>query len=187
MDGFWKEKRVLVTGAGGFIGSHLVERLVAEGARVRAFVRYNSRGDPGLLSFLPEPGFRQDEVLAGGLRDKAAVTMEELNEAVERVTGCRVIVSMPILCELRNMLDQFYGPAAPGASNRILDVRPESLHDRTPLVLGSTEDVDTYEQATVHQRVIGHTDANVLRQIHPDIQRPLIDARVERDGIVEQK
>jgi fructose-1,6-bisphosphatase I len=35
---------------------------------------------------------------------------------------------------------------APGGSNRILDVRPETLHERTPLVIGSTEDVDTYER-----------------------------------------
>jgi nucleoside-diphosphate-sugar epimerase len=43
----WKKKCVLVTGAGGFIASHLVERLVADGARVRAFVRYNARGAVG--------------------------------------------------------------------------------------------------------------------------------------------
>jgi dTDP-glucose 4,6-dehydratase len=63
----------LVTGAGGFIASHLVEALVGRGARVRAFVRYNSRGDAGLLRLIPEPVFRQVEVVAGDLRDLPAV------------------------------------------------------------------------------------------------------------------
>jgi len=45
----WSGRPVLVTGAGGFIGSHLAESLVRAGAEVRAFVRYNSRGDHGWL------------------------------------------------------------------------------------------------------------------------------------------
>lgn len=45
-------RRVLVTGAGGFIGSHLCARLIEEGAETRAFVRYNSRNDTGLLRYL---------------------------------------------------------------------------------------------------------------------------------------
>jgi len=45
----WKGRRVLVTGAGGFIGSHLTEALVRDGADVRALVRYNGRGDRGWL------------------------------------------------------------------------------------------------------------------------------------------
>jgi dTDP-glucose 4,6-dehydratase len=69
----WSNRAVLVTGAGGFIGSHLTERLVREGARVRAFVRYNSRGDEGLLSLMA-PGLRREtEVVAGDLRDADAV------------------------------------------------------------------------------------------------------------------
>lgn len=66
-------KRVLVTGAGGFIGSHLVERLVADGHEVRAFVRYNGRGDLGFLDSL-DHGVRDTiEVERGDLKDPSAV------------------------------------------------------------------------------------------------------------------
>ena len=65
----WKGKRVLVTGSGGFIGSHLVERLVALEARVRALVRYNSRNDWGLLELLPQESKARIEVVAGDLTD----------------------------------------------------------------------------------------------------------------------
>jgi dTDP-glucose 4,6-dehydratase len=66
-------KTVLVTGAGGFIGSHLTERLVKDGHQVRAFVRYNGRDDRGNLSDLP--GDVQDaiEVERGDLKDPEAV------------------------------------------------------------------------------------------------------------------
>ncbi|MBI3742476.1 MAG: SDR family NAD(P)-dependent oxidoreductase [Chloroflexi bacterium] len=69
----WSSVPVLVTGAGGFIGSHLVEALIEHGARVRAFVRYNSRGDIGLLKHLP-PRQSQLEIYPGDLRDSAAIT-----------------------------------------------------------------------------------------------------------------
>ena len=69
----WKDRKVLVTGAGGFIASHLVERLVAEGARVRAFVRYNSRNDPGMLRLADPEMLRRVEITAGDLRDPEAV------------------------------------------------------------------------------------------------------------------
>jgi dTDP-glucose 4,6-dehydratase len=65
---------VLVTGAGGFIGSHLVEALLDRRARVRAFVRYNSRGDIGLLSLLARERRDLLEIVAGDLRDGDAVT-----------------------------------------------------------------------------------------------------------------
>lgn len=45
-------KKVVITGAGGFIGSHLVETLVAAGASVTAMVRYNSGSSIGNLAFL---------------------------------------------------------------------------------------------------------------------------------------
>lgn len=70
---YWQEKRIVVTGAGGFIGSHLTETLVRAGASVRAFVRYNSRGDHGHLRSLPTDVYNSVEVITGDLRDHSAV------------------------------------------------------------------------------------------------------------------
>lgn len=74
MNNFWYGKRILVTGAGGFIGSHLTETLANLGADVRAFVRYNSRNDPGLLSLLPMETLQLVEIYPGDLHDLEAVT-----------------------------------------------------------------------------------------------------------------
>jgi len=69
----WKNKNILLTGAGGFIGSHLTEHLVNLGANVKAFVRYNSRNDCGQLEYLPENILSKITIVAGDLRDLDAV------------------------------------------------------------------------------------------------------------------
>jgi nucleoside-diphosphate-sugar epimerase len=69
----WRDKKVLVTGAGGFIASHLIERLISEGADVRAFVRYNSRNDYGMLKLISAEAFSKIEIMQGDLRDNEAV------------------------------------------------------------------------------------------------------------------
>jgi len=68
----WAGRKVLVTGAGGFIGSHLVERLVELGAHCRAMVRYNSAGSRGWLDGVANPGGRL-EVVAGDVCDRDSV------------------------------------------------------------------------------------------------------------------
>lgn len=89
----WQNLPVLVTGAGGFIGSRLVRRLVEQGARVRAFVRYNSRADFGLLKQLPAQTLAQLEIIAGDLRDAHALALAA--KGVELVFHLGALISIP--------------------------------------------------------------------------------------------
>ena len=73
MDNHWSRKKVLVTGAGGFIGSHLIERLLDLGADVKGFVRYNSRNDWGLLEIIPPQKLDSLQIVSGDLQDFDAV------------------------------------------------------------------------------------------------------------------
>lgn len=71
--GYWTGRPVMVTGAGGFIGSHLVEALVRAGAVVRAMVRYNGRSDPGSVSHIDAEVRRHVELLFSDVTDPFAV------------------------------------------------------------------------------------------------------------------
>ena len=81
--------KVLVTGAGGFIGSHLVERLVAEGRHVRASVEYDSRGSWGWLDDVGADTRDAIEVIAGDIRDSHAVR--------QAMTGCDTVFHLAAL------------------------------------------------------------------------------------------
>ncbi|HSL42288.1 MAG TPA: GDP-mannose 4,6-dehydratase [Anaerolineales bacterium] len=92
-ENFWNQKQVLVTGAGGFIGSHLVEQLAGRGARVRAFVRYNSRGDVGLLRMLPQETLAKLQIISGDLRDGQAI--QDAVDGCEYVFHLGALISIP--------------------------------------------------------------------------------------------
>ena len=87
----WNEQTVLVTGAGGFIASHLVEALLGAGAQVRAFVRYTSRGTAGFLAEVKER--QRLEVIGGDLRDFAAV--DAAVSGVQVVFHLGALISIP--------------------------------------------------------------------------------------------
>ena len=89
----WDEKTVLVTGAGGFIGSHLTEHLVDLNANVKAFVRYNSRNDWGLLELLPKDKLDKVEVIMGDLRDEHAV--RQATKDVDVVFHLASLIAIP--------------------------------------------------------------------------------------------
>lgn len=87
----WKGRKVLVTGAGGFIGSHLVERLVELGAEVRALVHYNSLGSWGWLDH--SPWRDQLQVMAGDITDRDRVA--ELVKDREYVFHLAALIAIP--------------------------------------------------------------------------------------------
>jgi NAD dependent epimerase/dehydratase len=87
----WDGKRVLVTGAGGFIGSHLTERLVELGAEVRALVHYNALGMRGWLDESPVRDSIQ--VIAGDITDRDSV--REAMEGAQVVFHLAALIGIP--------------------------------------------------------------------------------------------
>ena len=86
-------KRILVTGAGGFIGSHLAEELVRQGAQVTALVQYNSSGSHGWLRH-SEPSIKGAmDVRAGDIRDPFFV--HEITKGIDIVFHLAALIAIP--------------------------------------------------------------------------------------------
>jgi len=89
----WNGKKVLVTGSDGFIGSHLLERLVELGADVRALVLYNSFNSWGWLDTLDNKILKNAEVIAGDIRDPHHV--QEMVKDIDVVFHLASLIAIP--------------------------------------------------------------------------------------------
>ena len=89
----WNSKRVLVTGAGGFIASHLSERLVFEGAEVTALVHYSAHSRIGSLGALPEQALSAINVVTGDITDPDG--MRSVIQGMDVVFHLAALISVP--------------------------------------------------------------------------------------------
>lgn len=87
-----KNLKILVTGADGFIGSHLVEALVIKGYKVKAFVFYNSFSSWGWLDSLPEKVISKIEIFSGDIRDPNGVR--------EAISDCSYVFHLAALISI---------------------------------------------------------------------------------------
>lgn len=90
---FWKGKKVFVTGAGGFIGSHLTEFLVRNNVPVKALVHYNSRNDYGLLEFMEDGLKKNIDIVAGDVLD--AAFLEKATRGMDIIFHLAALIGIP--------------------------------------------------------------------------------------------
>jgi len=161
----WMDRPVLVTGADGFIGSHLVERLAAQGARVRAFCFYNSNASRGWLDETTEPTAVAD-VRLGDIRDARFV--ENCCSGVDTVFHLAALISIP------------YSYAA-----------PESFVDTN--IRGTLNILEAARRAgcrrvihTSTSEVYGTPDTLPIRETHPlQGQSPYSASKIAADKLCE--
>ena len=86
-------KKVLVTGAGGFIGSNLLEALVLEGCEVTAFLHYNSRSDYGNLDFIDQTVLKNIRIVSGDIQD--FMTIRKAVSGHDTVMHLAALIAIP--------------------------------------------------------------------------------------------
>lgn len=160
----WKNKRVLVTGAGGFIGSHLVERLVSLGARTSAFVRYNSTGSWGWLDQSP---VKDDvRVILGDIRDQDST--QRAVEDVDIVFHLAALIAIPY---------SYYAPLSYVRTNieGTLNVLQSAIRNRVSLVVHTST-----------SEVYGTARSIPINESHPlQGQSPYSATKIGADKIAE--
>ena len=121
-----KNKKVLITGAGGFIGSHLVEELVNHKCKVRALVHYNSQNRYGNLETLPKTIKDKIEIISGDVTD--------ILNAKKAVEGCEVVFHLAALISIPY---SYYSPFSYVHTNILgtLNIMQACLENKTMKVI----------------------------------------------------
>jgi NAD dependent epimerase/dehydratase len=138
-------KKVFVTGADGFIGSHLIEQLVAAGAQVRALVYYNSWNEKGWLREVPDTTLDDVEMFTGDVRDS-----ERMRQGVK---GCDYVFHLSSLIAIPYSYDaprSYVDTNVSGALNvlqacRESDSLTRLVHVSTSEVYGTAQQVPISE------------------------------------------
>jgi NAD dependent epimerase/dehydratase len=145
----WSGRRVLVTGAGGFIGSHLAEQLARDGAEVRAFVRYTSRSDNGWLEHADPAVAESIEIFRGDLVNPDAVASAVEGRDVVFHLGALI----PIPYSYRHPRE-FVAANVVGTLNVLEAVRRTGglrvVHTSTSEVYGTAQSVPIDEEHQLH-------------------------------------
>lgn len=140
-------KKVLVTGGGGFIGSHLVEKLVQKGCKVRAFVRYNSNSSWGWLDNAPCKD--SIDVISGDIRDSDIV--RNAMRDVDTVFHLAALIGIPysyvspeayVETNIRGSLNIFQAAKELGVK--------KIVHTSTSEIYGTAQFVPIHEQHPVN-------------------------------------
>jgi NAD dependent epimerase/dehydratase len=140
-----KSKKVLVTGADGFIGSHLVEALLAHGCDVRAFVYYNSFNSWGWLDTLAPKATHELDVFSGDIRDP--------NGVFEAMKGCDVVFHLAALIAIPfsyHSPDSYVDTNIKGALNVLQAAR--RLDTRRVLITSTSEVYGTAQYTPIDEK-----------------------------------
>lgn len=160
----WDFSRVLVTGAGGFIATHLIEQLSINGAKVRAFAHYNSRSDPGMLRYISNP--KNIEIIYGDLLNYQSI--RSAMEGIDIVYHLGAMISVPY---------SYQNPEAVIKTN----------------VLGTLNVMMAAQDAKVKRiihtstsEVYGTAQTEAIKENHPLVaQSPYAASKIAADKVVE--
>jgi NAD dependent epimerase/dehydratase len=140
-----KDKTVLVTGADGFIGSHLTQRLLEEGCKVRAFVYYNSFNSWGWIDTFPKELKNKLEIFAGDIRDPNGV--RTAMQGVDVVFHLAALIAIPFSY---HSPDSYVDTNVKGTLNVVQAAR--DLNTQRVLVTSTSEVYGTAQYVPIDER-----------------------------------